>query len=229
MVGQCSGGSPSLTGTSTVGNLSVLGVTIATDRAVSRTITIDSRSIDPSTLDPALLAPAGVDLTAFSAALRPVLDALPNIAIPEALASVRVTPAVQIRSGDTLTQRALDDPRHDRRPDRARPHRRRGQGRRGGRRLRRRRRRPGAALHQAPARADRRRPPQGPRAAVRRGRPRARRPPRVDRLHRHQAPGRAPEDRPRRPLPRHRAAPARGGPQHQPRALRREGRARSAR
>ena len=107
VTGQCSGGSPSLSGTSSVANLTVLGVDLATDRAVSRTITIDSRSIDPSTLDPALLAPAGVDLAAFSAAIRPVLDALPPIAIPEALASVRVTPAVQIRRGDTLTQRAL--------------------------------------------------------------------------------------------------------------------------
>jgi hypothetical protein len=107
VTGQCSGGRPSLTGTSTVGSLSVLGVTIATDRAVSRTITIDSRSIDPSTLDPAVLAPAGVDLTAFAAAVRPVLDALPNIEIPAALASVRVTPASQVRNGDTLTQRAL--------------------------------------------------------------------------------------------------------------------------
>jgi len=107
VTGQCSGGSPSLSGSSSVGNLTVLGVDLATDRAISRTITIDSRSIDPSTLDPALLAPAGVDLAAFSAAIRPVLDALPPIAIPEAVASVRVTPAAQIRRGDTLTQRAL--------------------------------------------------------------------------------------------------------------------------
>jgi hypothetical protein len=107
VTGQCSGGRPSLSGTSTVGSLRVLGVTIATDRAVSRTVTIDSRSIDPSSLDPALLAPPGVDVSAFAAALQPVLDALPNIEIPEALAGVRVTPAVQIRRGDTLTQRAL--------------------------------------------------------------------------------------------------------------------------
>jgi hypothetical protein len=107
VTGQCLGGRPALTGTSSVANLTVLGLNLATDRAVSRTITIDSRSIDPSTLDPTVLAPPGVDLAAFRAALQPVLDALPNIEIPEALASVRVTPAVQIRRGNTLTQRAL--------------------------------------------------------------------------------------------------------------------------
>jgi hypothetical protein len=105
--GQCSGGRPSLSGSSTVASLTVLGVSLATDRAVSRTITIDSRSIDPSTLDPSVLAPPGVDLAAFKTAIQPVLDALPNIEIPEALASVRVTPAEQVRRGDTLTQRAL--------------------------------------------------------------------------------------------------------------------------
>ncbi|MEA2135432.1 MAG: hypothetical protein QOC68_3341 [Solirubrobacteraceae bacterium] len=105
--GQCLSGRPALTGSSTVARLTVLGVNLATDRAVSRTITIDSRSIDPSTLDPTSLAPPGVDLAAFKAAIQPVLDALPDIQIPEALASVRVTPAEQVRRGDTLTERAL--------------------------------------------------------------------------------------------------------------------------
>ncbi len=107
VTGQCSGGRPALSGTSTVGSLSVLGVTIATDRSVSRTIAIDSRSIDPSSLDPSVVAPPGADLTAFRAALQPVLDALPNIEIPGTLASVRVIPGIQVRHGDTLTQRAL--------------------------------------------------------------------------------------------------------------------------
>ena len=107
VTGQCSGGSPSLAGTSSVGSLTVLGVELATNRALSRSITIDSRSIDPSTLDPTVLAPPGVDLAAFRAAIQPVLDALPNIEIPEALANVSITPARQIRRGDTLTQRAL--------------------------------------------------------------------------------------------------------------------------
>ena len=107
VTGQCSGGLPSLTGSSSVASLSVLGLNFATDRASSRTVTIDSRSIDPSTLDPTVVAPPGVDLAVFRAALQPVLDSLPDIAIPGALASVRVTPAVQVRRGDTLTQRAL--------------------------------------------------------------------------------------------------------------------------
>ena len=107
VTGQCLSGRPSLTGSSSATSLSVLGVALATDRAVSRTITLDSRSIDPSTLDPASLAPPGVDLTLFQAAVQPVLDALPDIEIPAAVANVRVTPAAQVRRGDTLTQRAL--------------------------------------------------------------------------------------------------------------------------
>ena len=107
VTGQCSGGRPALAGTSSVGSLTVLGLELATNRALSRTVTIDSRSIDPSTLDPTVVAPPGVDLAAFRAAIQPALDALPNIEIPEALARVQVTPAAQIRRGDTLTQRAL--------------------------------------------------------------------------------------------------------------------------
>ena len=37
---------------------------IGTDEAVSRNLTIDSRSIDPSNINPASVAPAGVDLSA---------------------------------------------------------------------------------------------------------------------------------------------------------------------
>ena len=107
VTGQCSSGKPLITGTWSVAGLTVLGVPISTNSAVSRTLTIDSRSIDPSNIDPAAVAPAGVDLSAFSAALRPVLDALPNIAIPEALARLQVTPGQEIRGSNRLTQRAL--------------------------------------------------------------------------------------------------------------------------
>jgi hypothetical protein len=107
VTGQCSGGSPALAGTSAIGALTVLGIPIGTDKAGSRTLDIDSRSIDPSNLDPTLIAPQGVNLTAFKAALQPVLDSLPNIAIPAAVAHLQVTPGQKIRRGDTLTQRAL--------------------------------------------------------------------------------------------------------------------------
>ena len=100
-------GKPLITSAWSVAGLTVLGVPISTNSAVSRTLTIDSRSIDPSNIDPAAVAPAGVDLSAFSAALRPVLDALPNIAIPEALARLQVTPGQEIRGNNRLTQRAL--------------------------------------------------------------------------------------------------------------------------
>ena len=107
VTGQCSGGAPRLIGTYSIGALSVLGIPISTDEAATRNLTIDSRSIDPSNIDPTLVAPPGVDLNAFKAALQPVLDALPNIQIPEALARLRITPGEQVRGRNTLTQRAL--------------------------------------------------------------------------------------------------------------------------
>ena len=107
VTGQCSGGRALITGTWSIAGLTVLGVPISTDEALSRNLTIDSRSIDPSNIDPASVAPAGVDLAAFSAALQPVLDALPTIEIPEALARLQITPGQQVRGRNTLTQRAL--------------------------------------------------------------------------------------------------------------------------
>src|SRR5215207_1062972 len=107
VTGQCASGGALLTGTWSIAGLTVLGVPIATDRAVERTLTIDSRSIDPSNIDPATILPPGANLAAFSAALQPVLDALPNIAIPEALARLQVTPGQQVRGSNRLTERAL--------------------------------------------------------------------------------------------------------------------------
>ena len=104
---QCQGGQAQLTGASTVASLTVLGVELPVDRATSRTIGIDSRSIDPSTLDVTSVAPPGVNLALFKAAIQPVLDALPTIVLPAAAAQVSITPAEQIRTGDRLTQRAL--------------------------------------------------------------------------------------------------------------------------
>jgi hypothetical protein len=107
VTGQCSGGRPSIAGTWSIAGLTVLGVPISTNGALSRNLTIDSASIDPSDIDPAAVAPAGVDLSAFSAALRPVLDALPDIEIPSALARLRITPGERVEGRNTLTQRAL--------------------------------------------------------------------------------------------------------------------------
>jgi hypothetical protein len=107
VTGQCSGGRPLISGDWSVGGLTVLGVPISTNEALTRNITIDSRSIDPSNINPAAVAPTGVDLSAFSAALQPVLDALPNIQIPEALARLRITPGQRVEGRNTLTQRAL--------------------------------------------------------------------------------------------------------------------------
>jgi hypothetical protein len=107
VTGQCSGGAPRLIGTFSIGSLSVLGIPISTDKAATRNLTIDSRSIDPSNIDVSLIAPPGVDLNAFQAAIQPALDALPNIQIPEGVARLRITPGEQVRGRNTLTQRAL--------------------------------------------------------------------------------------------------------------------------
>jgi hypothetical protein len=107
VTGQCSSGRPAIAGTWSVGRLTVLGVPIGTDEALSQNVTIDSASIDPSDIDPAAVAPPGVDLGAFSAALRPVLDALPDIQIPSAVARLRITPGERVEGRNTLTQRAL--------------------------------------------------------------------------------------------------------------------------
>ena len=109
--GSCEGGRAELTGTSRVAGLSVLGQELPVDEVIQRTVSlVDSQSIDPSNVnladvkvvDGLVLSPA-----ALEPVLRPVLDALPNIEIPAALATVKVTPAQQIREGGRLTQRAL--------------------------------------------------------------------------------------------------------------------------
>jgi hypothetical protein len=107
--GRCSAGNPALSGSSDVASLAVLGQTIATDKAIEKAITLDSRSIDPSNLDLSkALAPAGVDLSQLQAALKPLLDQMPNIEIPEEVAHLKITPNRDIRTADALTRRALE-------------------------------------------------------------------------------------------------------------------------
>ncbi|HEX8207130.1 MAG TPA: hypothetical protein VF587_13800 [Solirubrobacteraceae bacterium] len=109
--GRCVDGEASLTGTSQVAGLSVLGQELPLDQVVERTVSLlDSQSIDPSNANLADLdLPAGITFTPLVRdTLQQALDALPNIEIPAALATVKVTPAQQIREGDRLTQRALE-------------------------------------------------------------------------------------------------------------------------
>jgi hypothetical protein len=107
--GRCSAGNPALSGSSDIASLSVLGQTIATDKAIEKAITIDSRSIDPSNLDLSkAIAPAGVDLSQLQAQLKPLLDQFPNIEIPAAVAHLKISPNRDIRTADALTRRALE-------------------------------------------------------------------------------------------------------------------------
>ena len=146
------------------------------------TLTIDSRSIDPSDLDPTLIRRPAPTCRPSAPRSSPCSTRCPNIAIPEALARLQVTPGQQVaRQQHADPARAVDLAR-DRGPERLQLRRRRGDRGRRRRRLRRGDRHAGAALHDAAARADRRGAAQGPRAPARRGRPPARRAPGVDPL-----------------------------------------------
>jgi hypothetical protein len=105
---QCSGGAPRLDGASQVLGVSVLGTALPVDQIVEQTLQlVGGQTIDPSNADLTKVLPPGVSLPVLSALAKPVLDALPNIEIPAALATVRVTPGAQTRNGATLTQQAL--------------------------------------------------------------------------------------------------------------------------
>jgi hypothetical protein len=104
----CENGRPSLTGSSSVADLTVLGQRLPTDRAVTQAIQLlGSQTIDPSTLDPGQLLPPGVTLPGAEALVRQVLDTLPSIPLPPTVAEVRITPSTTTRAGSRLTQRAL--------------------------------------------------------------------------------------------------------------------------
>jgi hypothetical protein len=101
---QCSSGNPALSASSSVASLSVLGAKLATSEPTERTIQVfGAQTIDPSDIDLSKVLAPTLDLTA----LRPVLDALPDISVPALPVTVKVTPGEEIRSGDRLTRRAL--------------------------------------------------------------------------------------------------------------------------
>jgi hypothetical protein len=107
-VARCVSGVPRFSGRSAVASASVNGLELGLDRATTEVVRlIDSQSIDPSDIDIAQVLPPGADLSAFKAVVQPILDALPNITVPVALARVKVTPNERIETGTKLTQRAL--------------------------------------------------------------------------------------------------------------------------
>ena len=109
--GECTPGGVRLTGTSRVSGLTVLGQELPVNQVVERTVSlVDSQNIDPSNALAAVEAalPAGVTLDPVTRGLvQGALDAIPDIQVPATLATVKITPAQQIREGDRLTQRAL--------------------------------------------------------------------------------------------------------------------------
>jgi hypothetical protein len=113
----CQAGAAAFSGASNVLGVKVLGQDLGADGLVNALLPLfNSGSISPAQLLAAIQSgavkvydPTGL-IHIAGAALTPVLaqlGALPAIPIPNALASVTITPNEQIREGDSLTQRAL--------------------------------------------------------------------------------------------------------------------------
>ena len=102
-------GVPRFSGSSALASVLVNGREIGLERAVSETVRlIDSGSIDPSDVDVSkIVRPPGVELGPLQLVIQPVLDQLPEIAIPDTIARIRVTPNERVETGTRLIQRAL--------------------------------------------------------------------------------------------------------------------------
>jgi hypothetical protein len=105
---------PKFAGASLITGLSVLGKPIDLDTPLQQNINLfDTASIKPSDIDISKLSATGplgvnVPLTqALQDQLRPILAALPPIAIPPALAQVKLSTKEQTKDATSLTQRAL--------------------------------------------------------------------------------------------------------------------------
>ena len=104
--GSCVNGKPALTGSSHVLGLTVAGQELPVDQAVSQAVTaIGGGTLDPSQLTSQPL-PAPLNQIPL-ATLQPLLDALPDMAIPPTVAQIRVTPGSQTVQNGTLTQKGL--------------------------------------------------------------------------------------------------------------------------
>ena len=103
---SCANGKPTLTGSSKVLGLTVAGQELPVDQAVTQVVNaIGGGTLDPSDLTSQPL-PAPLNQIPV-ATLQPLLDQLPDMAIPATLAQIKVTPGSQTRSNGTLTQKGL--------------------------------------------------------------------------------------------------------------------------
>jgi hypothetical protein len=104
--GSCVNGKPTLTGSSRVLGLTVAGQELPVDQAVTQVVNaIGGGTIDPSQLTSQPLPPP-LDQIPL-AMLQPLLDQLPDLAIPATLAQIKVTPGSQTVQNGTLTQKGL--------------------------------------------------------------------------------------------------------------------------
>jgi hypothetical protein len=93
-VGRCANRSPRLTGATSTTGLNVLAQTLPTDQVVQQAINVlNATTIDPSQLSQSVL-PAPLN-TLPLAVVQPLLDALPNVAVPATVAQVTVSIAGQ--------------------------------------------------------------------------------------------------------------------------------------
>jgi hypothetical protein len=90
--GRCSNGSAQLTGSTQVSGLTAMGQALPTNQAVQQAVTVVSATtIDPSLVSQSALPPPLDSLSLL--VLQPLLDALPNIAVPATVGQVGLTPA----------------------------------------------------------------------------------------------------------------------------------------
>jgi hypothetical protein len=111
----CTGGKPALDGTSRIAGVKLAGQDLALTGVVDQAVSlIDSQSIDPHKLDVgkvSIITPLdGITqplLAQVQAGIGQALAALPPIALPASVVQVKLTPNEQIRSANSLIQRAL--------------------------------------------------------------------------------------------------------------------------
>lgn len=109
-VSGCGPDGPARAGVPHVTGLKVLGLEVGLDDVTDLALNLNTARIDLSDIDVSkVVLPAGVTLplSTLDGLLRPVLDALPTVSLPAALASVKVTPGGQeTLPGGELVQRA---------------------------------------------------------------------------------------------------------------------------